>query len=483
MARDRRAEPVRTVNALGNPIAGDAPCYVNPVRPPHGIRRDLRLSLADGACYGLMAGVAEVYLPAFALAIGMPPVLAGLVATVPLLAGGLLQLLAPRAIARARSLRGWTVACMAAQALAFAPLIVVALAGGPQTPIVFAAASVYWAAGMGASASWNPWMARVVPSRIRSRFFGRRQGLAQTAMLVGLVGAGFALHAASGSERVRQVYAVMFALALAARAGSAILIARMGENVDRAPRRRMRLRHVPARLRGTPRARLLAYLVVASAAAAISGPFVTPYLLHHQGLGYVQYSVFTATIVVSKIAFSPLLGRVMQRVGVRRVLGGCALGIAVIPLMYIASDAFWWLLFIQFYGGIAWAGFELGALIALFDADDDAERTTMQVAYGALKACGDAAAGFIGGALLGGFGAGAQAYGWVFLASFIARTASALLVVSNLPRTLVRLPGTILVSTWTLAIRPWGGTIVRPFVEGLGRRARREPRPSDGDEP
>ena len=107
------------------------------VRPRGGVRRDLRLSLGDASGYGAMAGVAEVYLPAFGLALGMSPVLAGLLASVPLLAGGVLQLVAPRAIARTRSLRGWVVGCTALQALAFVPLIVVALTRTPSAAIVF----------------------------------------------------------------------------------------------------------------------------------------------------------------------------------------------------------------------------------------------------------------------------------------------------------------------------------------------------------
>src|SRR4051812_46640731 len=173
-----------------------------------------------------MAGVAEVYLPAFALAIGIRPVLAGLVATAPLLAGGVLQLLTPRAIARTPSLRRWTVSCMIVQALAFVPLIVLALVGGHAETIVFGAAAVYWAAGMGAAAGWTPWMSRVVPARIRGKFFGRRQGVVQGAMLVGLVGAGLSLQAASGTPWLRWVYAGMFAVALVARLGGAFALAR-----------------------------------------------------------------------------------------------------------------------------------------------------------------------------------------------------------------------------------------------------------------
>jgi MFS family permease len=442
------------------------------VRPPRGVRRDLRLSFGDGAGYGLMAGMAEVYLPAFALAIGMPPVLAGLLATTPLLAGGLLQLLAPRAIVRQKSLRRWVVACVIVQALAFVPLLVVAMVGTLSTPIIFASAALYWAAGMGASAGWNPWMARVVPARIRSRIFGRRQGLAQATMLAGLIGAGATLHAASGGPHVLDVFAAMFGLACTARLGSALMLAKMGAGVDVSPRRRVRLRSMPQKLRGTPRGALLAFVITASSAAAISGAFITPYLLHFNRLDYVPYAVFTATIVVSKIVFSPMLGRLMQRIGLHRVMSACALAIAPIPLMYIASDAYPWLLFIQFYGGIAWGGFELGALMVLFDAEDDGERTTMQVAYSGLNAVGNASASFIGGALLASLGSDHDAYVWVFLVSAVARTGAALLVVKNLPLVLARLPATVVVGAWTLAIRPWGGTIVRPIVEGISKLRR-----------
>jgi MFS family permease len=442
------------------------------VRGPRGVRRDLRLSIGDGAGYGLMAGMAEVYLPAFALAIGMPPVLAGLLATTPLLAGGLLQLFAPRAIVRQQSLRRWVVACVVVQALAFVPLLVVAMIGELSTPIIFGSAALYWAAGMGASAGWNPWMARVVPARIRSKFFGRRQGLVQATMLVGLIGAGATLHAATGTPHVLDVFAAMFGLACVARLGSALMLAKMGQGVDVSPRRRVRLRSMPQRLRGTPRGLLLVYVIAAASAATISGAFITPFLLDHHRLDYVPYAVFTATIVVSKIVFSPMLGRLMQRLGVRRVLSACAIGIAPIPLMYIASDAYPWLLFIQFYGGIVWGGFELGALIALFDAEDDGERTTMQVAYSGLSAIGNAGASFIGGALLASLGSDHDAYVWVFAVSAVARLAAAVLVVKNLPAVLARLPAIVIVQAWTLAIRPAGGTIVRPIVEGISKLRR-----------
>ena len=416
-----------------------------------------------------MAGLGEVYLPAFALALGIRPVLAGLVATLPLLVGGMLQLAAPRAIARVPSLRGWVATLVVVQALALVPLVVLALAGGPATPIVFGAASLYWAAGMGSAAGWNPWMSRVVPARLRTRFFSRRQGIVQAAMLVGLVGGGIALEGAAGTRHVRQVYAAMFALALLARLGSAAALFRQGGDLPRVPLQRVGLRALASRLRGTPRVPVLGFLVAAIAGAAVCGPFLTPFLLVHDQIGYASYSVFTATVVIVKIAALPVLGRLIQRVGVKRVLAISAIAIAPIPLLWPVSRSLAWLLAAQAYCGLAWAGFDLGMLISLFDGADDAERTTTQVAFSALQAMGTAGASLAGGALLISFGGHRAAYVLVFAASAIARLAAAALLVRRLPLVLARLPLTVMTRAWTLAIRPWGGTLVRPIADTLER--------------
>lgn len=58
-----------------------------------------------------MVGCGETYLPAFALAAGFGPVAAGLVATIPLLAGAIAQLITPLAVVRLGTNRGWVVAC------------------------------------------------------------------------------------------------------------------------------------------------------------------------------------------------------------------------------------------------------------------------------------------------------------------------------------------------------------------------------------
>jgi cyanate permease len=79
------------------------------------VRGNLRKSWLDGASYMLMVGFGEHYLPAFVLAIGLGDVFSGWVATLPMLAGALLQLATPHLVERVGSLRRWVVLTAALQ--------------------------------------------------------------------------------------------------------------------------------------------------------------------------------------------------------------------------------------------------------------------------------------------------------------------------------------------------------------------------------
>jgi len=122
------------------------------------LRHDLRSSLGDAAGSGMMVGTGETYLPAFALAAGLGEVLAGLIASLPQLAGGIMQLVSPHGVRLSRSHRKWVVTCAAVQGLAFVPLALAAWYGGVTTWMVLGAATLYWSAGLASGPPWNTWM-------------------------------------------------------------------------------------------------------------------------------------------------------------------------------------------------------------------------------------------------------------------------------------------------------------------------------------
>lgn len=165
-----------------------------PPAPPHR-ERDLRAITADGVFFSVMVGLGEAYVPAFALAVGLGEVVAGLVATVPMLAGAVLQLVTPLAVRKLGSYRRWVVICARLQALSFLPLIAGAASGELSLLWVGIATVGYWGFGMSTGPAWNAWVTSLVPAQARAGFFARRTRAAQAGLFVGLLLGGLALEA------------------------------------------------------------------------------------------------------------------------------------------------------------------------------------------------------------------------------------------------------------------------------------------------
>ena len=129
-----------------------------------------------------MVGTGETYLPAFVLALTSSELACGLVASVPLIAGALLQLVSPYLAQHVRSYRRWVVLCAIVQATALLSLCLVATVGSLPIVAVFALASFYWGSGMAGGPAWNGWEP---VRRLRARFFARRTRLGRLGLFIG----------------------------------------------------------------------------------------------------------------------------------------------------------------------------------------------------------------------------------------------------------------------------------------------------------
>ncbi|MCB9724195.1 MAG: MFS transporter [Spirochaetaceae bacterium] len=425
------------------------------------LRADLSAMVWDGVAFGAMVGLGETYLPAFALALGHGAVTAGLVASLPMLCGALIQLVTPAAVGLLDSHRRWVVLCATLQALSFLPLVAGALAGSMEAWPLFAAASVYWGLGMSTGPAWTAWVSSLIPARIRAVFLARRAARSQLALMLSLLGSGVALDVAAGLDRPLAGFALVFALALAARLLSATFLASqseprpapIGETVLSPTAIR---RHVETGGHG----RLLGFLLVFQLSVWISAPYFTPYMLGPLGFDYAQFMTITVTAFVARVLALPLLGRRMQRIGTRRVLLLSGLGIVPVPALWLLSDSFAWLLFLQLLSGSAWAAFELGSLLSFFERIPRHGQASVLTVYNLANAVAIVVGSLIGGFLLDLPGAAGQGYVVVMVVSTIARLASLVLLrgVSEAP-----IAGPV-PALRTLGVRPSSGGIQRPVL-------------------
>ncbi len=476
-------------------------------------RSNLRASLVDGASYGVMVGLGETYFAAFALAIGLGEVAAGLVGSVPLFFGGMAQLISPAAVRWFGLEQRWVVFCGTLQAASLIPIAIAAMFGSISLLWLLVFASLYWASGLATGPAWNTWIERVVPSRLRISYFARRTKWAQATTLAGLVGGGMLLQLAEQGDWVTIGFAIAFFGASLFRFLSVAMLAmhrtevRADANIvsqsgasfrlpadsdstadsvcnadsdsaagsDSAadsdekakPQRGAAETGTPPSSIGISAIRLLGYLVLVQGMVQLSGPYFSPYMLEKLSLSYRDFVTLLAITFVSKVLALSFWGNFSRRYGAKRLLWTGGIGIVPIASLWIVSSNFWWLAIIQMLSGVVWAAYELGFFLLIFDAVPVSRRTKMLTLYNFANCtawCGGAA---IGGGILAYFGASQEAYWILFGISSIGRFCALGLLLGIQPgRRLVSR-----VRVRVLGVRPNGAFLDSPVLPTLQRRS------------
>lgn len=399
------------------------------------VRRSLHASLWDGVGWGGMVGLGETYLPAFALAVGLGELTAGLVASVPLLAGGVMQTISPTAIRFLKSHKRWVVACATLQALSFAPLLIAAVRGSISSWALLAIAALYWGGGLATGPAWNTWVGTLVPRPLRPRFFATRTRLSQAAVFAGFLVAGIGLQYAATHDVVTIAFAVIFAVAGLCRLGS---VAALWQQAEPFPvPHDMKHLSWPAmwqRLQQHNGGRLLLYLVAVQAAVQFSGPYFTPFMFKTLQFSYASYVILISVAYLAKVLSLPLWGRTAHRLGAHRLLWIGGVGIIPLSAGWIISQHMAWLLVLQLVGGIAWGAYELAFFLLFFESIEQDERTSMLTLYNLLNATAWVSGALAGGFLLYWYGTSPHCYMLLFGCSSLARLAALLLLARVRPQ-------------------------------------------------
>ena len=404
----------------------------------NNLRTDLRLSTAEGTANNVMVGVGETYLPAFVLALTGSQLACGLVSTLPLVVGALMQLSSPWLLAKCGSYRRWVALCAAVQAATFVPLLIAALNGRMSAPAVFALVAVYWATGLGANGPWNAWIETLVPARVRIRYFARRTRTNQWGIVAGFLAGGVALQAAERLNIHLAVFAVLFFLAAASRVVSFGLLTMHRE--PQPPRRApaMPLMSVFRSLSSGENGRLLLYLMAAQAAVQIAGPYFNPFMLGELHFSYTIYAIVICTATVAKIYFLPTVGRIADRVGVRRVFWTSAAASVFVPALWLASNNWIYLVGVQIYSGMAWCAFDLATLLLFIETIPRQKRVDVLAFFNLANSVAMAGGSLLGAGILAALGAGRGAYLALFAISTLARALAIVLLVRWPERSVVR---------------------------------------------
>jgi len=364
--------------------------------------RSLRHSVRDGVAYSVMAGGAETYLSAFALFLQASASQVALVATMPPLAGAFFQFLSAWLAHKSGRRKPVILTGAVLQALVWLPLLVLPVYYPQQAITLLLVCLVLYYAGANLAAPlWVSLMGDLVPERKRGRFFGRRTRYATITSFISLAVAGGILYGFAQLDNTLLGFAVVFTSAALARLVSVYHLTRMHEPERQGPAlpefrvSRQWLRS----LRHSSVLRFSLFLVCMQAAVGVSAPFFAVYMLRDLQFNYVQFMANTGTAVLMQFLMLNTWGRISDVFGNRLILVTTGSMIPFLPLLWLVSDNFWYLIGVQVISGFAWAGFSLSSGNFLYDLIPSARRSSAMAFHNVFVAIGVFVGGMLGALL------------------------------------------------------------------------------------
>ena len=344
----------------------------------------LKAALQDGVSYSVMLGAGETYLAPFGIFLRATTLQVGLLATLPQLFAAVVQLFVAQTMPRFRSRRAVIVAGALAQALLWVPIAALPFVfGGGLLPVflLIGLVTLYRGANGVTVPVWSSLIGDLVPSEIRGRFFGKFYSLNGMSTFFSLLLAGVILEYFQKGGVLTAGYLLIFALALAARLNSARWLSRYEDpafHID--PEETFTFRQFLRRSPHSNFAKFVFYFGTVNLGVAFSAPYFTLYMLRDLKFSYMEFTAVTAVATVTQFLCVRYWGELSDRFGNKKILSVCGWGVALVPMCWAASHVMAYLVVIQIFSGLVWAGFSLASANFIFDAVTPPKRA-LCVAY------------------------------------------------------------------------------------------------------
>jgi len=360
------------------------------------VDRALRHSVRDGMAFSVQVGAGETYFSAFALFLRATAPQVAVLTTLPPLLGSLAQIVSAW-LGSYVGRKSVVIAGCVLQAFLWLPILLVpVLFTDHAVTALLILLALYFSANNLATPQWTSIMRDLVSERRRGRYFGYRTQLTTITTFVALVICGVILHELDTSGATYLGFVLIFLVAFVARLVSAYHLTFLYEPAVHDPVPDMHIEHWWRSLKSTGALGFSTYFALMNAAVGISAPFFTVYMLRDLRLSYLEFTALSGMSVIVQYVMLSTWGRIADVYGNRLVLIVTSISLPIVPLLWLLSDDFWWLLVCQATSGLSWSGFTLSCGNLLYELVP----RTRRAAYVAFHNVGTAAGVFVG-AMLG----------------------------------------------------------------------------------
>jgi MFS family permease len=347
-----------------------------------------------------MMGAGETYLSAFAVFLKASTPQIGLLASLPPLLGSMAQILSAglgRVLGRRKPI---ILVGAGLQALAWLPIALLPiLFPSAAVPLLVASVVLYHCGANLAAPQWASLMGDLVPMKRRGQFFARRTGVVALVTFLSLAAGGLILHVSTSAGKTLVGFLILFGIAMFARSVSTFFLGRMRDPAGHVAALQLPVRESWWRQLGQSNfARFSVFYALMQFSVAIASPFFAVYMLRDLQFSYAQFMANTGMSVLVQFLTLSQWGRISDVFGNRRVLSVTGVMLPLMPLLWLVSPNFWYLLVAQVLSGLSWAGFTPGANNFLYDLIEPQKRATYLALHNMI-----ASVGVFFGALLGGY--------------------------------------------------------------------------------
>ena len=289
------------------------------------------------------------------------------------------------------------------QSVSWIPIIALPLLWPHLGPwLLIAGVAMYFAFTHFASPAWNSLITDLLDPNERGKYFAKRARVMAMTSFFTLCLGGALLSYFEYQHLLWIGFAIMFLTAGLCRSASALALAQV---ID-LPSHEFGSNPTGFRefLRMGASKNFLHFLLFSGlmhAAVLIAGPFFVLYMIRDIHLPYWEYGTWLAAGIIGQFVTLTAWGQFGDRFGNKALLTMTGFIVPVLPMLYLISTAWPFLVVVNFFGGVIWAGLALGLQNYVFDAVQPADRAKAVAIVSIVNALGWAAGTFIGSWLIG----------------------------------------------------------------------------------
>lgn len=388
-----------------------------------------------------MTALAQEFFQKFGELLGFGRGRIGLVLTVPTFLAAFAQQVSPWAVRRLGSYRRWVVLTAGFQAAALVPLAGLAwwaAAGGAKESLgetgltlgLFVLAGAYWFGALAGNAPWMTLVGMLIPKRIESRYFTRRQALLNLTLLITLAIATEWLGRAGETPGQLRAMGWMLLIAGLCRAVSTWCLWKYSDpGIPEVPVL-VWPRELAHRARRHAGGRALLLLLCAQAAISIAHPYFASYMLEQAGVPTREFGWLLMLSFVGKMAAPEVLRVLIDQRGLRHALGLTLAWQVIVPVIWLIGVILepsrgslvelTWLGISQFCVGLGLGGFEMCSTLIQLDHVPVRERNSVLSQFNFALYSAGLMGSLVGLAILSEL-SGGMAFVIVFVTSAVAR--------------------------------------------------------------